>query len=170
MTADRSPTLTESVEQWLAGARAGHVRNRSGDPYKPAAIRGYEKDLRLRVLPTLGSARLAEIRHRDAQALVDKLVENGHSASTVQCAITPLRAIYRRALTRGTVNENPTRGIELPAVRSRPRRFCSPTEVDQLLAGLEPPARALGRPRSTPTSGAAHSSACAGTTSTLLWA
>src|SRR5262245_52053443 len=44
-------TLREAAATWLEGARAGTVHNRSGDPYKPGAIRSYEKALRLRVLP-----------------------------------------------------------------------------------------------------------------------
>ena len=40
--------------EWLDGAREGRIRTRSGDPYKPSAIRSYERALRLRVLPDLG--------------------------------------------------------------------------------------------------------------------
>src|SRR5437016_4060531 len=39
LTASRSPTLRDAVADWLEGARAGTVRNRSGDVYKPAAVR-----------------------------------------------------------------------------------------------------------------------------------
>ena len=143
LSGERGPTLKEAVDQWLAGARAAHVRNRSGDVYKPAAIRDYEKALRLRVLPDYGTSRLADIRHRDLHALVDKLVQQGHSASTVHGTITPLRAIYRRALSRGVVAINPTRGLELPAVRSQPRRYCSPVEAERLLAALPVEDRAM---------------------------
>jgi integrase len=136
LSANRGPTLREAFEQWLDGARAGHVRNRSGDPYKPSAIRGYEQNVRLRVLPEFGVLRLSEIRHRELQGLVDRLVQDGLSSATVMTTITPLRAIFRRALTRGVVTDNPTRGLELPAVRSKPRRFCSPAEAEKLLAAL----------------------------------
>jgi hypothetical protein len=57
-----------------AAAAAGAVRNRSGDVYKPSALRGYEQALRLRVLPALGAIRLDEIRRGDIQALVDRLL------------------------------------------------------------------------------------------------
>lgn len=143
LTADAGPTLQEAVQEWVDGARAGHVKNRSGDPYKPSAVRGYEKDLRLRVLPTLGHLRLREIRHPDLQQLVDRLVADGCAPTTVQGAITPLRAIYRRAITRAHATDNPTRGLELPAVRSKPRRFASPAEAEQILNGLTGAARAL---------------------------
>jgi hypothetical protein len=32
--------------EWLGAAGGGRVRNRSGDPYKPSALRGYEQALR----------------------------------------------------------------------------------------------------------------------------
>jgi integrase len=143
IVADRGPTLQEAAGQWLEGARDGHIRNRSGDPYKPSAIRGYEQNLAKRVLPDLGRYRLGELRHRDLQRLVDRLVADGAHASTITTTITPLRAIYRRALTRGVVDRNPTRGLELPAVRSKPRRFADPREAERLLAALDPDDRAL---------------------------
>lgn len=143
LSADRGPTLTEAFEQWLDGARAGHIRNRSGDPYKPSAIRGYEQTARLRVLPALGNHRLGDLRHRDLQAFVDQLVADGLAPATVMTTMLPLRAIYRRALSRGIVAENPTRGIEMPAIRSTRDRIASPTEATRLLDALEPEHRPL---------------------------
>jgi hypothetical protein len=55
-------TLAQAAEAWLAGAGDGSIRNRSGDVYKPSAVRGYEQALRIRVLPALGKARLADIQ------------------------------------------------------------------------------------------------------------
>ena len=111
-------TLREAAEAWLAGAQAGTIRNRSGDPYKPSAIRGYADALRLRVLPALGSHRLADIRRIDLQDFVDALVADGLSPSTVRNTLLPLRAIFRRAVARGEIAVNPTSGVELPAVRA----------------------------------------------------
>src|SRR3954454_8451503 len=36
-------TLAEAADSWIVGARAGAIRTRSGDPYKPSSIRGYEE-------------------------------------------------------------------------------------------------------------------------------
>jgi integrase len=41
MRAPSKTTISEAAEQWLEGARQGSIRNRSGDAYKPSAIRGY---------------------------------------------------------------------------------------------------------------------------------
>jgi hypothetical protein len=87
-------TVAQVAAEWLEGARAGVIRNRSGQPYKPSAIRAYEQNLRLRVLPALGRMKFAAVRHVDIQDLVDRLHAPGDmSASNVQCTILPLRAM-----------------------------------------------------------------------------
>ena len=73
-------TLREAADEWLAGAKAEPptVLNRSGHPYKPSVVRGYEHDLKAYVLDELGGLRLSEVRRADLQALVDRLVGKGH--------------------------------------------------------------------------------------------
>lgn len=130
-------TVAQVSTEWLEGARCGEIRNRSGDAYKPSAIRTYEQSLRLRVLPELGRVKFTAIRRVDLQDFADRLHARGElSASGVQCTLLPLRAMYRRALARGEVAINPTVGLELPAIRSRRDRFASPEEAAGLLAVL----------------------------------
>jgi len=130
-------TVAEAAETWLTGARAGSIRNRSGDEYKPSSIRGYDEALRLRVLPALGSRRLDSITRADLQGLVDRLLTEGHHASTIRNTLMPLRAIFRRAVARGDLAINPTRGLELPAVRGKRERIAAPAEAAALLDALE---------------------------------
>ena len=78
----------------------------------------------------------------------------------------PLRAIFRRALSRGDMAVNPTRGLELPAVRGKRDRIVSPEEAEALLAALPERDRALW---ATALYGRAAAASCrpsAGTTST----
>ena len=75
--------------------RSGKVRTRSGDLYKPSAIRGYERALRDRVLPEFGSKRLGDVQRRDVQRLADDLLGEGLDPSTVRNVLMPLRVIYR---------------------------------------------------------------------------
>jgi integrase len=70
LRAPKPTTVAQAGEAWEKGAGEGTMRNRSGDVYKPSALRSYEQAMRLRVLPLLGSARLADIRRLDVQALV----------------------------------------------------------------------------------------------------
>lgn len=143
LSADRGPMFGDAAEDWLDGLRAGHITNRSGDPYKPAAIRDYERNLRLRAKPVLGHLRLAEVTTQDVQRLVDGLIKAGLAPATIDAAVTPLKAIYRRAAGRGDVRLNPTLGIEKPAVRTKPKRVVAPKDAEAMIAALEPAERAL---------------------------
>jgi integrase len=136
-------TLNQAAEEWLAAARAGIVRNRSGETYKPSALRSYEQALALKVLPELGHLRLSAISRNTVQDLVDRLVAQGLSASTVRNSILPLRAIYRRSVSRSEVLVNPTLGLALPAVRGRRERVARPSEAHALLQALSPADRAI---------------------------
>jgi integrase len=96
MSAPTAITVTEAADAWLARARAGTSLTRSGDPYKPSALRAYADAMRLRVNPAVGSMRLSEVRSIDLkQLLVNPLIAEGRSASNVGVTLLPLRAIYR---------------------------------------------------------------------------
>lgn len=36
-------TLADASEEWIEGAKSGVIRNRSGQVYKPATVRGYRQ-------------------------------------------------------------------------------------------------------------------------------
>ena len=145
LRAPTSTTVNEAAAAWLAGARAGVIRTRSGDPYKPSAIRGYNQGLRLRVLPELGHKRLSDVTRTDLQDLIDGLVAVGLNPSTIGVTLLPLRAIYRRACSRpdSGITVNPTTGLEMPAVRGGRDRIAAPEECARLLAALRPSDRPL---------------------------
>jgi integrase len=138
-------TLREAFQAWHEAATASTptVLTRSGHPYKPSVLRGYESDMRLHVLPELGALRLGEVRRRDVQALVDRLLGPGFSASKVQNCVMPLRALYRHQIQRDEITVNPTTNLRLPADHSRRDRVASATEAAALLAALPEDDRAL---------------------------
>jgi integrase len=127
-------TVRQFAMQWLEGAKAGAIRNRSGRPYKPSALRSYEQALEQHLLSDLGGIKLGELDRNDVQDLADRLHSSGMSASTVRNAIVPLRAICRRAVARRTIQTNPTTGLELPVVEGRRDRYASPEEAAVLIA------------------------------------
>ncbi len=137
LRAPTSLTVRQAALEWLEGAESGMIRNRSGDPYKPSVLRGYEEALRLRVLPAIGAHKLADIAVPDVQYLIDRWQADGLSASAIRNTLLPLRVIYRRAVARGIVAVNPTAGVELPAIRGTRNRIASPDEAGALLDALE---------------------------------
>jgi integrase len=143
LTAPTRQTLEEAAEKWLGGAKRGTVLTRGGRPYKPAVVRGYEADVRRYVLPDLGAVQLATLRRADLQALVDRLVTEGRSASKVHNVLMPVRAICRRALERDELLVNPTTNLRLPVADGRRERVASPEEAAALIEALPEGNRAL---------------------------
>jgi integrase len=142
----RSPTavtLREAAEDWLRAAEAGIIRTRSGDSYKPSALRSYRDALHSKLLPHFGSERLSSVSSNQIQDLVDRLVAQGPAPSTVRNSILPLRAIYRRALQRNDVALNPTLKLSLPAVRGRRDQIADPGHAAALIAALPEAEQAL---------------------------
>ena len=92
--------MNEALDRWLELLAAGSEVTRSGDPYKPSTIRDYERCLRRHgVREALGGYRVRELRTIHAQRWVDQLVLDGkYAPATIDTAITPLKAFYRRAL------------------------------------------------------------------------
>jgi integrase len=116
--------------------RSGAIRNRSGDPFKPSTIRSYETSLDLYVRPSLGAMRLAEVKRRHVQNVVDGLVADEAAPSTVRNSVMPLRVIFRRALRDDLVGVNPCDALDLPANRRRRERVASREDVGELVAAL----------------------------------
>jgi integrase len=143
LSADRGEVFKDAAEEWLDALRAGHITNRSGDVYKPAAVRDYERNLRLRAYPKLGHLRVGEVTTQDVQRLVDELVRADLAAATIDAAVTPLKAFFRRAVARGEARVNPTSGIEKPAVRTKPKRIVDAATAERMIAALDPEERAL---------------------------
>jgi integrase len=139
-------TLAQAAERWLAAARIGAIRTRSGDVYKPSTIRSYELALQGPVsgdgglLRELGRLRLTDISVDDVQAYADRLLATGARPSTIHNAVIPLRVICRWR--RREVPVNPTDGLLLPAVRLVRPRIASAPEARLLVAAL----RASDRP------------------------
>jgi integrase len=75
----------------------GSIRTRSGDPYKPSAIRAYREVLDLHVRDDLGAMRLGDLRRRHVQRLTDRLVADGWSPSTIRSARLRRAEVTRRA-------------------------------------------------------------------------
>jgi integrase len=147
LRAPSAMTFGEAAALWLLGVRAGSVRTRSGDEYKPSTIRSYEQALRGSrggkggLLAELGAIRLSDLCVDDVQAYADRLLAAGAQPSTIHNQIMPVRVICRWR--RREVAVNPTVGLLLPAVRSGRVRIASPAEAELLIAALNGRDRAL---------------------------
>lgn len=143
MNVPSATTVGQAAEVWLEGARAGIIRTRSGERFKPSAVRGYEGSLRREILPRFATARLSALTRNQVQDMVDELVASGLAASSVTNTLLPLRAIVRRALSREEIAIDPMANLSLPKDRSRRERVAAPQEIELLLAAIEPRYRVL---------------------------
>jgi integrase len=143
LRAPTAQTLRQAAQEWIDLAETGVIRTRSGDTYKPSALRTYRMALRAHILPRLGHLRLSAVTRHHVQDLADHLVATGSAPSTVRNAILPLRAIYRRAHHLDHVAQNPTRKLLLPAVRGGRDRVARPEEADTLINALPADDQAL---------------------------
>jgi hypothetical protein len=67
--------------------------------------------MKARVLPVLEGVKVSHLEVRDFQDLADQLLANGHDPSTIRNTFMGVRALCRRAVTRGEVVVNPTAGL-----------------------------------------------------------
>jgi integrase len=143
---NRDPrSLTMALSQFIEDMKEGRVRPKKRERYKPSTIRNYDQHLRRRIAPAqLGSMRVTEIRRRDVQGFVDEMLAESLDSSTVNNALNPIQAFYRRAHNREEVAHNPTERIEIPDPGSRrPTRIASREEAAALLAPLRPDDRVI---------------------------
>jgi integrase len=133
-------TLVVALRQFIAGMQAGTIRPKGRERYKPNTIRSYERALRVHIAPSAtGGIKVADVRRRDLQALVDDLLAAELSAGTVSNVLNPIQAFYRRAVDRDELAHNPSERIDLPNGDSkRPKRIATPAEAAALLAALVP--------------------------------
>jgi integrase len=136
-------TLGETAADWLAGGETGDIRNRSGQPYRPATLRGYRQALDDYLLPVLGDQKLNTVTTADLQELVDRWQAQGQSPATIRNSIKPLQAIYRRARSREGLPINPTHDLELPSPAPKEVEIVSPEVASHLLAAVPDRDRAL---------------------------
>jgi integrase len=136
-------TLREAADRYIKGAENATIRNRSGDEYKPSALRGIEQAFRLRIVPDLGARQLADVRRADLQQLVNRMQAQNASPSTIRNTVNAARALYRYAKQHDLVSVDPTDGLALPAVRGRRDRVADPEEARALIAALPPEDRPI---------------------------
>jgi integrase len=106
-------------------------------------IRCYEIAGPTKIVVRLGSKRLSAVTRNSLQGLIEELVAHGYSPSSVRNAVMPLRAMFRRAVSRGEVPANPTRGLEFPVNRPARDRVAAPLETQALIHALPEGDRAL---------------------------
>lgn len=138
-------TVGDALDSFMEGVESGAMLNRSGKVYKPSTMRSYRRAVTRYLQPEIGSIRLTELRRADVKGMADRLRASGLKASTIANVVDPLRALYRDALDRELVANDPTDRLCLPSARSdaQDRRSVGPVEAERLIEALPESERAL---------------------------
>jgi integrase len=125
--------------------RAGTIRPKGRERYKPNTIRSYDRALRVHIAPSkVGDLKVSDMQRNDLQGFSDELLALGLSVGTVSNILNPIQAFCRRAVDRGELAVNPAEGIDLPnGTSQRPTRIASAAEATALLAALRPEDRPI---------------------------
>jgi integrase len=138
LTANRGVTVREAIDVFLAGVEDGSICNRSGQVFKPSAVRGLRRELRGRVSTAFGAARLGELTLPDVQRFADKVAAEGVAPQTIKNVVHSIGSVYAWALPRGLAKINPTTGVRLPTGGKVRDRIATPAEARLLIGALDP--------------------------------
>ena len=99
--------------------------------------------LRKHLLPRFGDMGLSEITRQEIQVYVAHLTQAGYAPKSIDGVHDVLSAVLRTAVKWGHLQDNPTRGVELPKLKTvRPKWALTPRQATTLLSALPPLARA----------------------------
>lgn len=132
----RQVTIRVAFTELFDDMKAGIVRNRSRERYKPGTIREYERDAKNHILPAFGSAKPTDLRGSDVQRLIGRLVAEGKAGSTVQNNVMPLRVLYRRLRKLEELTVTPMDDLDLPARDGKRLLIVTPEEGAELIAAI----------------------------------
>jgi integrase len=137
-------TVSDALKEFQDGLDNGRSRAKGKVAYKPSVANSYKGNI-ARLSRCLGG-RLVETRLRDlspqlVQRVVDELVAEGLSPSTVRNTIIPLRKVVATARKDRTIMLDPFVDLDLPTAAERPLRVASAEEAGRLLDALDYPDR-----------------------------
>ena len=120
-----------TVESWLSEWLKTYCLN-----IAPSTRRKYESDIRNRVLPYIGAARLSELKQEDIQKYINTLSQELKPRSVRNIHGT-LHEALDKAKELDLIRTNPARNIELPRVIKEPITPLPENAVKSLLSALD---------------------------------
>lgn len=123
-------TVAMFAEQWKTGRLAR---------LKPSSRNTMETSWRVHVEPQWGARGVAGIRASEVEDWVSALLSptterKALSAQTVRRCVFVLSSILAIAERDGVIRSSPTKGVQLPAKRAKPKRFLTHQQVERLAA------------------------------------
>ena len=122
-------TVATYLGEWLS-----HIKH----DLRPHTWAGYEANVRLHLVPLVGSRQLTALSVRDVRLMVEKLRAAGVSPRMIQWIHSTLRVALQHAVREELVTRNVARGVKIaqPATGTTPPPF-SPDEARRFMAAVE---------------------------------
>ena len=95
---------------------------------KNSTCTGYEDEIKLHIVPYLGSIRLQDLKPQQVQLAVNALVQQGKAPATVRKAHAILHAALGRAVIDQMIKHNPSEYTVLPKMERHDIRYLTQTE------------------------------------------
>ena len=99
----------------------------------PSMYATTEKNARIYINPVIGGRRFASVTKNDVEKVLDSVIKEGKSASTVRSVFNTLRAVYTHAVNEGQIINSPCKGIKLPALSKPQRELVRKNELGEFL-------------------------------------
>ena len=103
---------------------------------KNSTCTGYEDEIKLHIVPYLGSIRLQDLKPQQVQLAVNALVQQGKAPATVRKAHAILHAALGRAVIDQMIKHNPSEYTVLPKMERRVILYLTPTEQKRFIQHL----------------------------------
>jgi integrase len=103
---------------------------------KPSTLARYEADLRVNIIPLLGSIRLSDLSTNDVVKLHSTLLARGMSPNTVRHAHCVLSGLLRDAMGLNMILRNVCYTVKIPTIPSRSHNILDANEIKKLLDAL----------------------------------
>ncbi len=112
--------------------------------YKHSTQKNHRHILEKHLLPRFGDMPIGEVTRQEIQVYVAHLNQAGYAPKTIDHMHDVLSALLRTAVKWGQLQENPARGVDLPALRTvRPKWVLTVPQAARLLDALPPLGRTM---------------------------
>jgi integrase len=119
-------TVGEYLDKWLMAAAKPRLTE--------LTFQHYEDLLRRYVRPTLGNAKLGNVRPLDIQTLYTGMQDGGLSARVVRYTHAVLNSALKQAVKWRLMPQNPAAMVDLPRVERKEMQALTPAEASRFLA------------------------------------
>lgn len=131
-----SPTFAEGHLEFIAECRAGVARNKQKKRYTKKSIKSLDSGLK-RVPAEIRERPMSVVTPGELQKMVDDFIREGLSAERIATIVNAVRSLYRWAVKREKVSENPAAPASIPIDESEGiQRVATPGEFADLLDAI----------------------------------